>query len=126
MTPVAWTLACSTVAALLATLYVAVLLAGEAARREAFLLFKRLLFEKTFREILPTTRPAWEAAARYAEILSGLDEDRAADLIRRAADASRRKADRMDAVRRVMMELEKPPPAPPPAARAPLATSLRR
>ena len=121
MSSVVWTMGCATAAAVLGLLFVLALLAGEAARREAFLLYKRLVFEKTLRENLPTTRPAWDAAARWAETLSKIDEGRAADLIRRATDASRRKADRLDAVARVMAELTRPP-----AVKAPTTTSIAR
>lgn len=105
-----WTLTCALAAATLSLLYIAALLTSEAARRDAFRLYKRLVFEKTFRDLLPTTRPAWESAALYAETLATMDERRAADLLRRAADASRRRADRMEAVRKVMAEIEKPRP----------------
>jgi len=103
-----WTLICSATAAALGLMYVAALLAGEATRREGMRLYKRLLVEQTFRDLLPTTRPAWEAAARYAEMLTAMDEAQAAEILRRAADASRRRADRMEAVRRVMAEAERP------------------
>ncbi|MCE9584276.1 MAG: hypothetical protein K8T20_17455 [Planctomycetes bacterium] len=107
-TDTAWTVLCASLGAGLALFLAATVLAGEAARREAFVIYRRLLFEKSLRDILPTTRPAWEAAARYAEQLCGMEETRAADLLRRAADASRRKADRLDAVRKALAELDRP------------------
>lgn len=105
----AWSLSCAAFGAGLAIFLSATVLAGEAARREALQVYRRLLFEKSLRDLLPTTRPAWEAAARYAGQLTEMDESRAADLLRRAADASRRKADRLEAVRRALAELDRPP-----------------
>lgn len=105
----AWTIACASLGAGLALFLAASVLAGEAARRDALQIYRRLLFEKSLRDLLPTTRPAWETAARYAGQLSDMDELRAAELLRRAADASRRKADRLEAVRRALSELERAP-----------------
>ncbi|KAF0242802.1 MAG: hypothetical protein FD180_3741 [Planctomycetota bacterium] len=105
----AWTIACASLGALLALFLAASVLAGEAARREALQVYRRLLFEKSLRDLLPTTRPAWETAARYAGQLSDMEEYRAAELLRRAADASRRKADRLEAVRRALAELDRVP-----------------
>ena len=104
-----WTVACASFGAVLALTLAASVLAGEASRRDALQIYRRLLFEKSLRDLLPTTRPAWETAARYAGQLCDMDEARAADLLRRAADASRRKADRLEAVRRALSELDKAP-----------------
>lgn len=104
----AWTAACAALGALLALFLSATVLAGEVSRREALKIYRRLLIEKSLRDLLPTTRPAWEAASRYAGQLGEMDEARAADLLRRAADASRRKADRLEAVRRALAELDAP------------------
>jgi hypothetical protein len=108
----AWTIACAAAAAALGLLYTLTLLAGEASRRDSLRIFRRLLLEKSLRDILPTTRLGWEAAARWADALSRMDAARAADLLRIAADASRRRADRLEAVRKVLDEIERRP-APP-------------
>ncbi|NUN47891.1 MAG: hypothetical protein HUU15_03575 [Candidatus Brocadiae bacterium] len=97
-------------------LVVAAAFAGAGARKEALAVYKRLLLEKSLRELLPTTRSAWELAAHWADRLSAMEDARAADLLKRAADASRRKADRMEAVRRVLAELGPPPASTPPAS----------
>lgn len=112
----AWTFACAAAAAALGLLYTFALLAGEAARRESLRVFRRLLLERSLRDILPTTRPAWESAARYADSLSRLGAAHAADLLRRAADASRRRADRMEAVKLILDEIQ---PRPTPLAATP-------
>jgi hypothetical protein len=104
-----WTIACASFGAVLAIFLAMSVLAGEASRREALQIYRRLLFEKSLRDLLPTTRPAWETAARYAGQLCDMEESRAADLLKRAADASRRKADRLEAVRRALADLDRLP-----------------